>query len=141
MKPDIENRVDIDQLMQIFYERALTDDVIGYIFTDVAQLDLDSHLPVIGDFWEAMLFRTGGYADRGRNPLEVHRQLHLRSAFEPKHFSRWLELFVQCVDEQFEGERAEFIKIRAHAIANRFQENLGLDVSREETFVAAQVNP
>ncbi len=139
MKPDIENRADIDLLMQNFYERALTDGVIGYIFTDVAHLDLESHLPIIGDFWETLLFRSGDYASYGRNPLEVHRQLHLKSAFEPKHFSRWLELFVQCVDEEFEGVRADFIKMRAHAIANRFQENLGLDVSREETFGAAPV--
>lgn len=137
---DIETRPDIDLLMRVFYERALADEVIGYIFTEVAKLDLEHHLPIIGDFWEAMLFRTGGYADRGRNPLEVHRQLHLRSAFEPKHFSRWLELFVQCVDDEFEGVRADFLKMRAHAIANRFQKNLGLDVSREETFGAAPVN-
>ncbi len=140
MKPDIENRSDIDLLMRNFYQRALADEVIGYIFTDVAHLDLESHLPIIGDFWETLLFRTGDYASYGRNPLEVHRQLHLRSAFEPKHFSRWLELFVKCVDAEFEGVRADFIKMRAHAIAKRFQENLGLDASREEVVVAAPVN-
>ena len=140
MKPDIENRSDIDLLMQNFYQLALADDVIGYIFTDVAHLDLESHLPIIGDFWETLLFRTGDYANHGRNPWEVHRQLHLKSAFEPKHFSRWLELFVQCVDDEFEGVRADFIKVRAHAIANRFQENLGLPVSRAGTFEAAPAN-
>lgn len=140
MKPDIENRGDIDRLMHVFYERALADDVIGYIFTDVAHLDLESHLPIIGDFWETLLFRTGDYANHGRNPLEVHRQLHLKSAFEPKHFSRWLELFVQCVDDEFEGVRADFIKLRAHAIASRFQENLGLNVSRAGTSGAAPAN-
>ncbi|MBK8304706.1 MAG: group III truncated hemoglobin [Pyrinomonadaceae bacterium] len=137
---DIESRNDIDHLMRVFYERALADEVIGYIFTDVAKLDLEHHLPIIGDFWETLLFRSGDYASHGRNPLEVHRQLHLRSAFEPKHFSRWLELFVQCVDLEFEGARADFIKMRAHAIANRFQENLGLTVSCEEIFGAAPVN-
>ena len=140
MKPDIENRTDIDLLMQNFYERAVADDVVGYIFTDVAHLDLESHLPIIGDFWETLLFRTGDYACHGRNPLEVHRQLHLKSALEPKHFSRWLELFEHCVDDEFDGARAEFIKMRAHAIANRFQENLGLAVSREETLGAAPMN-
>lgn len=131
---DIETRLDIDLLMRVFYERALADEVIGYIFSDVAKLDLEHHLPIIGDFWETMLFRTGDYAARGRNPMEVHRQLHLKSAFKPIHFSRWLKLFVSCVDEEFVGPRAEFIKMRAHAIANRFQENLGLLVNHEETF-------
>lgn len=132
---DIETRVDIDLLMRVFYERALADDVIGYIFSGVAKLDLEHHLPIIGDFWETMLFRTGDYAARGRNPMEVHRQLHLKSAFKPVHFSRWLEMFVSCVDEEFAGPRAEFIKMRAHAIAIRFQENLGLIASSEEASV------
>ncbi|MBK8466224.1 MAG: group III truncated hemoglobin [Chloracidobacterium sp.] len=136
MKPDIENRGDIDLLMLNFYERALTDDIIGYIFTDVAQLDLKSHLPIIGDFWETMLFRAGAYAARGRNPMEVHRQLHLKSALKPIHFSRWLEMFVSCVDDEFVGPRAEFIKMRANAIANRFQENLGSIANSEEVFGA-----
>lgn len=133
---DIETRLDIDLLMRVFYERALADETIGYIFSDVAKLDLEHHLPIIGDFWETMLFRTGDYAARGRNPMEVHRQLHLKSAFKPVHFSRWLEMFVDCVDEEFAGPRAEFIKMRAHAIANRFQENLGLLASSEEAFGA-----
>jgi len=123
---DIESRADIDLLMRVFYERALADDVIGYIFTDVAKLDLEHHLPIIGDFWETMLFRTADYTRHGRNPMDVHRQLHLKSAFESKHFSRWLNLFVRSVDEEFAGPRAEFIKLRAHAIAKRFQQNLGV---------------
>lgn len=123
---DIASRTDIDLLMRVFYERALADDVIGYIFTEVAYLDLESHLPIIGDFWETMLFRTGDYAARGRNPMEVHRQLHLKSALKPQHFSRWLELFTACVDAEFAGPRADFIKLRANAIALRFQENLGI---------------
>lgn len=126
---DIESRTDIDLIMRVFYEQALVDDVIGYIFSDVAKLDLESHLPIIGDFWETVLFQSGDYAQRGRNPMEVHRQLHLKSAFEPRHFERWLELFVRCVDNEFAGPRAELIKMRAQAIALRFQENLGLTAS------------
>lgn len=132
MKTDIRDRADIDLLMRVFYGKALADDVIGNIFTEVAHLDLGAHLPIIGDFWETMLFRTGDYAARGRNPMEVHRQLHSKSALEPQHFSRWLDLFVSCVDEEFKGQRADFIKMRAHAIAHRFQENLGLAVNSEQ---------
>jgi len=50
MKNDIETRADIDDLMNRFYTRAINDETIGYIFTDVAKLDLEHHLPVIGDF-------------------------------------------------------------------------------------------
>ncbi len=123
---DIETRTDIDLIMRVFYERALADDVIGYIFSDVAKLDLEHHLPIIGDFWETMLFQTGNYAKHGRNPLDVHKAIHLRNQFEPKHFARWLKIFLRSVDEEFAGERAEFLKMRARSIASRMQEFLGL---------------
>jgi hemoglobin len=116
--------MDIDRLMHVFYKRALADDVIGYIFTDVAKLDLDKHLPIIGDFWESLLFGTGAYQRHGRNPLMVHHELHTLSPLFSEHFERWLELFERAVDQNFRGERAEFIKVRAHAIARRFQNHL-----------------
>lgn len=116
---DIENRQDIDLLMERFYSKALGDDVIGYIFTDVAKLDLAHHLPIIGDFWETIVFQTGVYAKHGRNPLQVHGELNLKTPLELDHFKRWLELFDATVDESFAGERADFMKLRARAIANR----------------------
>ena len=126
---DIETRTDIDLVMRVFYERALADEVIGYIFTDVAKLDLEHHLPIIGDFWETVLFQTGNYAKHGRNPVEVHRSLHLRSNLTREHFERWLKIFTTSVDEEFAGERAEFLKTRAFSIASRFQEVLELPVA------------
>ena len=124
MKKDIEGRADIDLLMQDFYERAMSDAEIGYLFTDVAKLDLEKHLPVIGDFWETLLFRTGDYSRYGRTPLQVHAHLHSLSPLLPQHFDRWLEIFIECTDRSFEGEVAEFIKLRARMIANRMTEYL-----------------
>lgn len=120
MRKDIENRPDIDTLMVRFYERAVADKEIGFLFTDVVHLDLKHHLPVIGDFWETVLFGTGEYQRHGRNPLQIHAFLHQKSLLTAIHFRRWLELFEQTVDESFSGGRAEFIKLRARAIANRF---------------------
>ena len=119
MKTDILNRDDIDRLMVRFYSAALADEEIGYIFTDVAKLDLETHLPVIGDFWETILFQTGAYSRYGRTPLFVHGELNKKTPLLFDHFVRWLELFETSVDREFEGENADFIKSRAHAIANR----------------------
>jgi hemoglobin len=119
MKNDIENREDIDRLMRVFYSKAMADDTIGYIFTDVAKLDLDHHLPIIGDFWETLLFQTGNYARHGRNPLEVHGHLNQKTPLTGVHFRRWLQLFNESVDELFSGDRSEFLKMRAESIANR----------------------
>lgn len=118
-KRDIEDREDIDRLMGSFYSRAIADLEIGYIFTDVAKLDLASHLPVIGDFWETILFQTGAYARHGRNPLQIHAALNEKTPLRIEHFKRWLEIFDSVVDEGFAGDRTEFLKSRARAIANR----------------------
>lgn len=119
---DIETRTDIDLIMRVFYERALADEVIGFIFSDVAHLDLEHHLPIIGDFWESSLFGTGTYSERGRSPLEIHKQLHMLSPITAEHFERWLKIFTTSIDEEFAGERAEFLKMRADAIASRMQQ-------------------
>ena len=119
MKRDIENREDIDLLMRIFYQKAMADEAIGYIFTDVARLDLQHHLPIIGDFWETLLFQTGVYQKHGRNPLMVHGELNEKEPLLPAHFDRWLEIFTGTIDEHFNGERSDFLKTRARMIGNR----------------------
>lgn len=118
MKKDIETRRDVDDLMNRFYSQALNDETIGYIF-EVAKLDLKRHLPVIGDFWETLLFGTGGYQRHGRSPLQIHALLNLKTPLRSEHFRRWLEIFTAAVDETFAGPRAEFAKLRAAAIASR----------------------
>lgn len=128
VKHDLTNRQDIDTLMNAFYARAIDDEVLGYIFTDVARLDLEHHLPIIGDFWETMLFRSGDYARHGRNPLQVHAELNEKTPLLREHFDRWLEIFNAVVDEHFAGENADFIKMRAGMIAVRmlgFVQNSG----------------
>lgn len=122
---DIQTRADIDELMNRFYARAISDDVIGYIFTDVAKLDLKRHLPIIGDFWDSLLFGAGNYQKHGRNPLEVHAELNRKTPLEQQHFRRWLALFSRLVDETLSGERAEYAKTRAGAIANRMLNFVG----------------
>ncbi len=139
MNKDIENRQDIDELMQAFYKRAIADDLIGFIFTDVAKLDLEHHLPIIGDFWETLLFRTGDYSRHGRNPLQVHGELDLKTPLLPEHFARWLEIFTGTVDETFAGETADFLKMRAEAIANRMLEFVGRPSNLRSRYDAAAV--
>jgi truncated hemoglobin YjbI len=124
MRKDIASREDIDALMVRFYGRAMSDPVIGPLFTDVARLDLEHHLPVIGDFWESTLFGSGVYNRHRRNPLLVHAELDRKARLEPRHFERWLELFTSSVDESFAGMRADYAKQRGHAIAQRMLEFL-----------------
>lgn len=118
MKRDLENRADIDDLMIRFYRKAIADDKIGFIF-ETAELDLKHHLPIIGDFWEALLFGGDAYRRHGRNPLRVHAVLDENTPLLAEHFERWIEIFHEKVDERFAGVRANFIKFRAEKIADR----------------------
>lgn len=113
-KKDIENRQDIERLVRAFYAKVQADPVIGYIFNDLAQVNWERHFPVMYDFWENALFYTGSYAG---NPIQSHRWLHQKVLLEPKHFDRWLELFLSTVDELFEGEIAELARQKARSIA------------------------
>lgn len=111
---DISNRTDIDLLMRIFYSNLLEDSAISYVFTDIAKIDLEAHLPVIANFWEQNLLGTGNYKN---NVLEIHRQLNYKEKLTPELFEIWLNHFNIAVDENFKGENSEKIKTRALSIA------------------------
>ena len=115
---DIETRQDIDRLLNRFYEVAMVDPEIAHHFTE---LDLVTHLPVIGDFWEKLLFSRPVYFG---NPLVVHKQLHDRSPLEAEHFARWVGIFRSTVESMFEGPRADLAKARAGVIADTLNQRL-----------------
>jgi hemoglobin len=114
MKKDIKNRQDIQTLINCFYDEVKSDETIGYFFTDVVHVDWDAHLPKMYDFWENVLFNTGGYEG---NPMQKHHEIHHKSALTKEHFNQWLLLFTNTVNKLFEGEKAELIKQRASSIA------------------------
>ncbi|CAB4891367.1 MAG: hypothetical protein F2806_01995 [Actinobacteria bacterium] len=114
MPADITTRDDISDLVVAFYNNAFLDDLLGPVFTDVAKLDLDMHLPIMCDFWETVLFRAGKYQ---RNALQVHAALHRKSALTPEHFGRWLDIWTATVDAMFAGEKADLAKLQATRIA------------------------
>ena len=114
MKRDIENRKDVEILINSFYDKVRPDEVLGYIFEDVAKVDWEHHTPIICDFWESVLFQTNVY--RG-NPMPVHMRLHAQTTLTKSHFDRWVSLFTETVDTYFEGEKAELAKQRAISIA------------------------
>jgi hemoglobin len=121
MAADLRSRDDVTALVEAFYRRAFADDLIGPIFTDVAQMDLAHHLPVITDFWETVLFNAGAYR---RNMLAIHVALNGRVPLQEAHFARWVELWTRTVDESFAGPRAELAKTQARRIAGSIDRRL-----------------
>ena len=118
MKRDIENRGDIETLVNHFYDKVKTDSVIGYIFTDIAHVNWEKHLPIMYDFWENAIFYTGTY---NGNPMQLHKHLHRVANLNTKHFERWNQLFTFSVDELFEGDNSNLIKERAISISTVMQ--------------------
>ena len=121
VRHDIETRDDCERLVRAFYTRALSDAVIGFIFTDVARLDLEAHVPRIASFWETILLGAQSYSGGAFRPHAIiHTQVPLRRG----HFERWLWLWQTTIDELFSGPRAELAKAHATRVAAAFHGRL-----------------
>ncbi|MFL5843925.1 MAG: group III truncated hemoglobin [Solirubrobacteraceae bacterium] len=119
--PDIETREDIERLVRAFYGRAMSDEIIGFIFTDVAKLDLEAHVPEITAFWETVLLDAKSY---NRSAFEPHAALNTKVTLRAGHFERWLGLWGETIDELFAGERATAAKAHAMRVAYAFHGRL-----------------
>lgn len=118
-KPDISTEADIEQMVNSFYQSVQEDELLDYVFNDFAQVDWDAHLPIMYRFWNSIILGKATY--RG-NPFAKHIPLPIHAA----HFERWVDLFVQNIDSQFQGDNAELSKHRAKSIAHIFQSKLAL---------------
>lgn len=114
MKEDIRTRGDVEKLVNEFYEKVKADELIGFIFNDIARVNWEKHLPVMYRFWENVLFYTGGYDG---NPIQLHKHLNRICELKSEYFERWNELFTKTVDEMYEGENAILAKQRAMSIS------------------------
>jgi hemoglobin len=118
---DIESRADCERLVRAFYGQALEDPIIGFIFVEVAKLDLEEHVPRITSFWETVLLGARSYGGGAFGP---HAALHAKVELREAHFERWLQLWFGTVDEMFAGERANLAKVHALRVARAFHNRL-----------------
>ncbi len=129
MKKEITSRKDIIQLVDAFYEKIKKDEMLGYIFNDIAKVNWDKHLPTMYDFWENTLFFTGTYSG---NPVQQHANLNQIMPITKAHFDYWNKLFVETVDTNFEGEKAELAKQRALSISIVLQMKIAQAIKPEQ---------
>lgn len=121
MTGDLTCRADVEALLRRFYGRALVDDLLAEPFTEVREQGLESHLPVMCDFWETVLFGAGKY--RG-SALRVHQEVRAQHPFGALHFERWLLLWHQTVDEMYVGPHADRAKVQGAGIATSMNRRL-----------------
>lgn len=115
---DIQTRADLEKLLWAFYTKLLADPAISYIFTDVAKINLEEHMPSLTDFWEQMLLERNGYR---KNVMQIHLDLNAKEPLTQEHFNIWLDHFNTTMDEMYKGEIAENAKTRALSIATVMQ--------------------
>ncbi|WP_018179551.1 hypothetical protein [Jongsikchunia kroppenstedtii] len=66
-RTDLADRAAIEALLRRFYGRVLVDHVLAEPFQEIRAKGLESHLPVMCDFWETVLFGAKLY------PRRLHR--------------------------------------------------------------------
>lgn len=113
---DIEGLEDIKVFVDDFYQKVREDDFIGPIFMK-AIADWTPHLEKMYAFWNAALFGVPGFKG---NPFAKHTPLGII----PAHFDRWIVLFNETIDHNFEGVMADDAKNRAQLMAVMFMKRL-----------------
>jgi len=120
MKFDIDSREDVKALVDWFYDKVRRDQLLAPVF---AHVDWDKHLPLMCNFWSSLLLGDQSYVG---SPFEKHIPLKIQT----EHFEKWLELFIETIDGNFVGEKADEAKGRAENISRLFQFKLGLEYAK-----------
>ena len=114
---EIKSQQEIKEMVDAFYDKVNRDELLSPVFNDFAGVHWEKHLPVMYSFWGSILL--GEFTYKG-NPFLKHIPLPI----DKQHFDRWLQLFMETIDEHFTGDVAEEAKQRASSIAGIFQYKL-----------------
>lgn len=113
------SRQTIEKLVELFYQKAISDFLIGYQFRKIARFEghdplsppieaFASHLPRISDFWEIQLLgQCSRSLERPFDLKKIHHQLNLNRG----ELDRWLMLFRQSIEEFQENPNREKYEI------------------------------
>ncbi|CAB3721017.1 group III truncated hemoglobin [Trinickia soli] len=105
----------IRELVYAFYDRVRADPLLGPVFDAVLEGRWDTHLPKMCVFWGSLVLGDKRY--RG-NIQQAHQPLE---GVEPRHFSRWLHLFLDTVCDRYEPAAAVRFMEPALRIAQSLQ--------------------
>ncbi|CAN5403070.1 truncated hemoglobin [soil metagenome] len=114
---DIATRIDhvdersIRQLVDAFYVKVRADAELGPVFAGVIRGDWQPHLDKMYAFWSSVMLKSGRYKG---NPVIKHAMI---AAMKPEMFARWLTLFVETCDQQFDDAISAEFRVRAERIA------------------------
>lgn len=124
-KNDLLNLDDIRNLVDSFYGKVRSDELLAPVFNERIQDRWPVHLEKMYRFWQTVLLGEHTYMG---SPFPPHASLPV----DKSHFEQWLKLFKQTLDEQFSGEKAKEAKWRADKMAEMFL--LRINYFREQGF-------
>lgn len=105
---------DVKLLVNCFYDKIRTNELLGPIFNDRIKDRWPEHLEKMYRFWQTVLLGEHTYYG---SPFPPHAQLPVGH----EHFLKWMELFDSTVVELFTGEKAAEAKWRAAKMAEMFE--------------------
>ncbi len=108
------NETNVRAFVEAFYRRVDDDPLLGQIFARTRGR-WDRHLAIMTAFWTSLVLGSKQY--RG-NVQEAHRPL---ADIKPRHFARWLSLFLNTVEARYEPAAAVQFMEPALRIAHSLQ--------------------
>jgi hemoglobin len=110
---DILSLGDIKLLVNEFYCRIRSHEVLGPIFDARIDDRWPQHLEKMYTFWQTVLLDEHTYFG---SPFPPHANLPV----DESHFNMWMGVFTQTVDDLFQGQKADEAKWRSAKMAQMF---------------------
>lgn len=117
MKKDIIHIDDIKLMVDTFYSRIREDEVLGPIFNDKLEDRWAQHLEKMYRFWQTILHDEHTYNGA---PFPPHATMPINES----HFTLWVKIFSNTVNDLFEGPIAEEAKKRGALMAAIFNSKI-----------------
>ena len=108
---------DIKKLVNVFYDKVKSDELLAPIFNERIKNNWPRHLDKMYRFWQTVLLEDYTYFG---SPFLPHADLPVGK----EHFKQWMTLFTATVNELFTGEKAKEAIWRAGKMAEMFQHKL-----------------
>jgi hemoglobin len=117
MKKDIVHIDDIKLMVDTFYSRIREDEILGPIFNDKLEDRWGQHLEKMYRFWQTILHDEHTYNGA---PFPPHATMPINES----HFTLWVKIFSNTVNDLFEGPIAEEAKKRGALMAAIFNSKI-----------------
>lgn len=107
-RTQITDEADIASLIDHFYEKVLKHPLLSYYFSEAIH-NWPFHKDRFVQYWSKQILFADTYPE---TPLHRHVAVdrQFEQGFTKKHFEEWERLWVETVDELFEGDKADLAK-------------------------------